>query len=81
MSDSDWELIHAYARAHDAEAFSRLVEMHEGFVYGTCVRILGDTAAAEDVAQDCFFQLARNVLNSLQRSGLHTSSTPKMQPP
>jgi len=52
-------LLARYAGERDAEAFRALVEGHQHMVFAVCNRILGNRADAEDVAQHCFFQLAR----------------------
>ena len=44
----------------DPEAFRELTRRHSGMVYGTCCRILGDRTEAEDVAQECFWALAKS---------------------
>ncbi|GDY12869.1 hypothetical protein LBMAG53_17470 [Planctomycetota bacterium] len=56
----DAVLLGRYAESRDAEAFADLVVRHAGLVYGTCQRVLRDTHAAEDAAQDCFLALARH---------------------
>ncbi|MCH9057310.1 MAG: hypothetical protein IIB55_01640, partial [Planctomycetes bacterium] len=56
------EQIHRVRRRRDyqrdAEAFAEIVTRHAGMVFATCNRILGDRAAAEEVAQECFLALA-----------------------
>ncbi|HUS69008.1 MAG TPA: RNA polymerase sigma factor, partial [Kofleriaceae bacterium] len=49
----DGELIER-CRAGDREAFGRLVERHQGLVFGVALAATGDTARAEDVAQEAF---------------------------
>jgi len=41
----------------DASAFQELVELHQGAVIGTCARMLGGPADAEDVAQQVFIRV------------------------
>jgi RNA polymerase sigma-70 factor (ECF subfamily) len=55
----------ALARAGDQEAFAQLVETHEAMVYSIAFHFFGDRSRAEEVAQDVFLQLYRN-LSSLQ---------------
>jgi RNA polymerase sigma factor (sigma-70 family) len=57
---ADAALLRRYATDRDAEAFSELVHRHAGLVFGVCRRICGNAADAEEVAQDCFLQLARH---------------------
>jgi RNA polymerase sigma factor (sigma-70 family) len=57
---TDAALLQSYARSGDPEAFRQLVERHAGMVYGTALRITANPHDAEDVAQECFLQLARN---------------------
>lgn len=59
MGETDMVLLARYAGTRDAEAFAELARRYAGVVYGTCLRVLGNTADAEDVAQDCFLELAR----------------------
>lgn len=56
---SDANLI-ARMRAGDQEAMTALYDRHSSIVYAVALRILGDTAAAEDVLQEIFMQLWRN---------------------
>jgi len=64
---SDAMLLQQYARQRDAEAFRELTARYAGLVYGTCLRVLGNPADAEDVAQECFLELARKA------GAIHTS--------
>ncbi len=57
--DPDAELV-ARWRAGDSSAFEDLVRRHEGRVYRFLLRMLGDSAEAEDVAQETFLSLHRN---------------------
>ncbi|MBI5092779.1 MAG: sigma-70 family RNA polymerase sigma factor [Candidatus Hydrogenedentes bacterium] len=59
MSDSNVALVERWVRQRDAEAFRALVVRYAGMVYGTCRRLLGNAAEAEDVSQECFEILAR----------------------
>ncbi len=54
----DDELLSRWARTRDAEAFRALVERYWGLVFATCRRVVGNAADAEDVAQECFLELA-----------------------
>ena len=58
MSDS--QLI-ARAQKGDEEAFSALFEAHKRRVYSLCLRMTGNTAEAEDLAQEAFLQLFRKI--------------------
>jgi len=64
---SDTLLLRQYARHRDAGAFRELSARYAGLVYGTCLRVLGNPADAEDVAQECFLELARKA------GAIHTS--------
>lgn len=55
----DRALLQEYARSRDADAFAELAKRHAGLVYGTCWRVLGNEDDAQDVAQECFLELAR----------------------
>lgn len=43
----------------DQNAMADLYDRYSGIVYGVALRVLGDTAAAEDVLQEIFLQLWR----------------------
>ncbi len=60
MTTQDSMLLQAWQARRDADAFRELVRRHGDMVYATCRRILRNEADAEDVAQECFVQLARS---------------------
>lgn len=49
------------AKQGDAEAFQFLYERHKRRVYSLCLRMTGNTAEAEDLAQEAFLQLYRKI--------------------
>lgn len=57
---SEAELI-ARAQQGDGEAFAALFEAHKRRVYSLCLRMTGDAAGAEDLAQEAFLQLFRKI--------------------
>ena len=57
---SDAQLI-ARAQRGDEEAFTALFEAHKRRVYSLCLRMTGNTAEAEDLAQEAFLQLYRKI--------------------
>jgi RNA polymerase sigma-70 factor (ECF subfamily) len=59
--DPDQELV-ARWRAGDPGSFEELIRRHEARVYRFLLRMLGDPAEAEDVAQETFLNLHRNGL-------------------
>ena len=56
----DLALLQQYVATRDGEALAAIMHQHQGMVYGTCMRILGNNADAEDAAQECFLKLVRN---------------------
>lgn len=50
-----------YARQGDLDAFNRLVVAYQDAVFNTAYRLMGDQAAAEDVAQDAFISAFRHI--------------------
>jgi RNA polymerase sigma factor (sigma-70 family) len=61
MNDSelDVELLRSFVRQDNQSAFACLVRRHLDLVYGTALRKLDNSAAAEEIAQDVFAALAR----------------------
>jgi RNA polymerase sigma-70 factor, ECF subfamily len=49
------------AKAGDAMAFEALYAMHKRRVYSLCLRMMNNTAEAEDLAQEAFLQLFRKI--------------------
>jgi RNA polymerase sigma factor (sigma-70 family) len=56
---SDLQHLQRYATTGDAHAFSELVQAHGAMVHATALRVTCDAAAAQDVAQETFLELAR----------------------
>jgi RNA polymerase sigma-70 factor (ECF subfamily) len=59
-------------RHGDAQAFGRLVSLHEGMVLNLSTRLLGDGEEARDVAQEVFLQVYRALHRFEGRSSLRT---------
>jgi RNA polymerase sigma-70 factor (ECF subfamily) len=59
-------------RRGDAEAFARLVSLHESMVYNLSARLLGDAEDARDLSQDVFLQVYRQLGRFEGRSSLKT---------
>ena len=59
MANSDAALLERWIAARDGDAFAEIVSRHSAMVYGACKRITGNPSDAEDVAQECFIELAR----------------------
>jgi len=59
MANSDAALLERWIAGRDGDAFAEIVSRHSAMVYGACKRITGNPADAEDVAQECFIELAR----------------------
>lgn len=49
------------AQQGDAAAFERLYQLHNRRVYSLCLRMVGNTAEAEDLTQEAFLQLYRKI--------------------
>jgi RNA polymerase sigma-70 factor, ECF subfamily len=67
MHTHDDILFERWRRDGDAEAFKTLCDKYAGIVYGASLRILRNSADAQDVAQECFEKLAT------VKRGPHTS--------
>lgn len=79
MDTNDALLLRRFCDGRDAEAFSEIVRLYAGVVYGACRRIIRDSDLVADVVQDTFFQLFKNtadVTGSLA-GWLHTVATRK----
>jgi RNA polymerase sigma factor (sigma-70 family) len=53
-------LLSRYAQHRNADAFTALVHRYAGLVYAAALRMTGNPHDAEDLAQECFLQLARH---------------------
>lgn len=49
------------AQQGDAAAFERIYRLHNRRVYALCLRMVGNTAEAEDLTQEAFLQLFRKI--------------------
>jgi RNA polymerase sigma-70 factor, ECF subfamily len=69
----DWEAaLVQRARNGDVRAFERLYREHIGRVYGLCLRLMREPAAAEDCAQEAFINAWRGLKNFETRSAFGT---------
>ena len=70
-------LLHHYARSQEPAAFVELSRRYAGVVYGTCLRITANVHDAEELTQDCFFELARRAATIRSSVGgwLHSLAT------
>ena len=57
---SDYELAQMSGQG-DMEAFAQLYQRHNRRVYSVCLRMSGNAAEADDLAQDVFIQLFRKI--------------------
>jgi RNA polymerase sigma-70 factor (ECF subfamily) len=62
----------ASCRTGDAEAFARLVQIHEAMVVNLAARLLGNVEEARDVAQEVFLQVYKRLAAFEGRSSLKT---------
>lgn len=63
LATESWNEAEAIDRAKqgDAEAFAFLYHRHKRRVYSLCLRMTGNTAEADDLAQEAFLQLFRKI--------------------
>lgn len=59
LESSDATLLSSI-RSGDERAMAELYDRHSSIAYSVALRVLGDTAAAEDILQEIFMQLWRN---------------------
>ena len=62
--DSEGTIVQRAQRG-DEQAFAALYQLHNKLVYSVCLRMTKDVAAAEDLTQEAFIQVFRN-LNSFR---------------
>jgi RNA polymerase sigma-70 factor, ECF subfamily len=60
------------AQQGDANAFERIYSLHSRRVYALCLRMVGNTAEAEDLTQDAFLQLFRKIATFRGESAFST---------
>src|SRR6202035_5122524 len=60
------------AQQGDAEAFARIYRLHNRRVYALCLRMVGNTAEAEDLTQEAFLQLFRKIATFRGESAFST---------
>ena len=60
------------AKRGDAQAFEGLYSLHKRRVYSLCLRMTGNTAEAEDLAQEAFLQLYRKIATFRGESAFST---------
>lgn len=70
-SPSDVDLVRK-AKSGDEAAFTELMERHQDRVYRHALRMLGNTQDAEEVLQDTFLQVFRNLGRFEERSRFST---------
>ena len=75
--EGDIALLRQYARSQEPAAFMELSRRYAGVVYGTCLRITANVQDAEELTQDCFFELARRAATIRSSVGgwLHSLAT------
>jgi RNA polymerase sigma factor (sigma-70 family) len=75
--DTDLSLLRRFAQSGDPTAFAEIIQRYAGMVYSACLRVLHDSARAEDVSQETFFRLMRRPDAVSQSLGawLHTAAT------
>jgi RNA polymerase sigma-70 factor (ECF subfamily) len=61
MQSSDQLTLIQQAIAGDSRAFRILVEKHQAFVYSLCYRFVGNNSDAEDITQEVFIRLWKNL--------------------
>jgi RNA polymerase sigma-70 factor (ECF subfamily) len=54
---SDMILLDRYRWQRDEQAFAQIVERYAKIAYGAALRVLGDSARAEEIVQETFFRL------------------------
>ena len=60
------------AKQGDADSFEALYALHKRRVYSLCLRMIGNTAEAEDLTQEAFLQLYRKIATFRGESAFST---------
>jgi DNA-directed RNA polymerase specialized sigma24 family protein len=72
---NDEQLIREYCLRDSQEAFAELVRRYAGLVYGTACRHARDAFAAEEICQEVFCALARQI-GALRKESIWPSKDP-----
>lgn len=77
MPGSDIEILKLWSASGNADAFAELVRRYAPLVYSAALRVLRNSADAEDVAQQCFLELAQRppAIRSTLAGWLHRLAT------
>src|SRR6202008_5096692 len=62
----------ARAQAGDHQAFAHLYSLHKRRIYSLCLRMVGNSAEAEDLTQEAFLQLFRKIATFRGESAFST---------
>src|SRR5690349_8083299 len=60
------------AQEGDSEAFEALFQMYQRRVYSLCLRMIGNTAEAEELTQEAFMQVFRKIRTFRGRAAFYT---------
>jgi RNA polymerase sigma-70 factor (ECF subfamily) len=72
MTEVDDVILVRRAKAGDEAAFAELIDRHQSRVYHHALRLMGNTQDAEEVLQDTFLQVYRNLARFEERSRFST---------
>ena len=72
LTSNDEERLLRRLKRRDEAAFNQLVQLHQGAVYRQLLRILGDPAEAEDIAQEVFVTVFKAIETFRGESRLST---------
>jgi len=71
----DAELVRQAADG-DGNAFRALVDRYKDYVFHLCLRVTGSKSDGEDMAQECFIKLFKNLRRYKEGTSFPTGSTP-----